>query len=139
MPHRGIEYGSAPDGRRIYVAEGDTPGKLYTLGGSGPYAGQTAHAGSWAALAPVTGKILWQTPDPGGAFDTSFVSAANGVVYAGSLAVAGTSCARSTPGRGHLVELRQRRLGHRRRGDRRRQRLLGSATAAPNAWSRALR
>lgn len=28
--------------------------------------------------------------------------------------------------RGHLVELRQRRLGDRRRGDRRRQRLLGS-------------
>jgi polyvinyl alcohol dehydrogenase (cytochrome) len=87
----GIEYGTATDGQRIYVAEGDTAGKPYTLGGSGPFAGQTAQAGSWAALDPATGKILWQTPDPGGSFDTSFVSAANGVVYAGSLAATGTS------------------------------------------------
>ena len=87
----GIEYGTATDGQRIYVAEGDTAGKPYTLGGSGPFAGQTAQAGSWAALDPATGKILWQTPDPGGSFDTSFVSAANGVVYAGSLAATSTS------------------------------------------------
>jgi polyvinyl alcohol dehydrogenase (cytochrome) len=33
---------------------------------------------------------LWQTPDPQGAFDISFVSAANGVVYGGSLAATGT-------------------------------------------------
>jgi polyvinyl alcohol dehydrogenase (cytochrome) len=31
---------------------------------------------------------LWQTPDPHSAFDTSYVSAANGVVCAGSLAAA---------------------------------------------------
>jgi polyvinyl alcohol dehydrogenase (cytochrome) len=86
----GIEYGTATDGRRIYAAEGDTAKIAYTLGGSGPYAGQTATGGSWAALNPATGKILWQTPDPQGAFDTSYVSAANGVVYAGSLAATGT-------------------------------------------------
>jgi outer membrane protein assembly factor BamB len=63
----------------------------YTLGGSGPYAGQTVTGGSWAALDPATGKILWQTPDPQGAFDISFVSTANGVVYGGSLAATGTN------------------------------------------------
>ena len=87
----GIEYGTATDGRRIYAAEGDTAKIPYTLGGSGPYAGQTVTGGSWAALDPATGKILWQTPDPQGAFDISFVSAANGVVYGGSLATAGTN------------------------------------------------
>ena len=87
----GIEYGTATDGRRIYAAEGDTAKLAYTLGGSGPYAGQTATGGSWAALDPSTGKMLWQTPDPQGASDTSYVSAANGVVYAGSLAAAGTN------------------------------------------------
>ncbi|GIM92996.1 outer membrane protein assembly factor BamB family protein [Paractinoplanes toevensis] len=87
----GIEYGTATDGRRIYVAEGDTARKPYVLGGTGPYAGRTATAGSWAALDPATGRILWQTPDPGGSFDTSFVSSANGVVYAGSLDPTGTN------------------------------------------------
>jgi polyvinyl alcohol dehydrogenase (cytochrome) len=86
----GIEYGTATDGRRVYAAEGDTAKIPYTLGGSGPYAGKTVTGGSWAALDPATGKILWQTPDPQGAFDTSFVSAANGVVYGGSLAATGT-------------------------------------------------
>jgi hypothetical protein len=46
--------------------------------GSGPYAGQVVNGGSWAALDPATGKILWQTPDPHGDCDTSYVSAANG-------------------------------------------------------------
>jgi len=87
----GIEYGTATDGRRIYAAEGDTAKIPYTLGGSGPYAGQTVTGGSWAALDPATGKILWQTPDPQGAFDISFVSTANGVVYGGSLATTGTN------------------------------------------------
>ena len=87
----GIEYGTATDGRRIYVAVGNLGRTPYTLGGSGPYAGQTVTGGSWSALDPATGKILWQTPDPQGAFDTGFVSTANGVVYAGSLAATGTN------------------------------------------------
>ncbi|MER7639367.1 PQQ-binding-like beta-propeller repeat protein [Streptomyces sp. NPDC126522] len=87
----GIVYGTAADGRRVYVAEGDTAKLPYTLGGSGPYAGKTVTGGSWAALDPATGKILWQTPDPVGAVDDSFVSTANGVVYAGSLADTGTN------------------------------------------------
>jgi polyvinyl alcohol dehydrogenase (cytochrome) len=85
----GIEWGSATDGRRIYVAEADSGHVSYTLGGSGPYAGQTATGGSWAALDPATGKILWQTPDPQTAVDIGFVSGANGVVYAGSNAGTG--------------------------------------------------
>jgi polyvinyl alcohol dehydrogenase (cytochrome) len=86
----GLEWGSATDGQRIYVAEADTSDQPYALGGSGPFAGKTVTGGSWAALDPATGKILWQTPDPGGAHDTGFVSTANGVVYAGSLATTGT-------------------------------------------------
>ena len=91
VTNAGIEYGTATDGRRIYAAEADTAGLSYTLGGSGPYAGKTVTGGSWAALDPATGKILWQTPDPQGAVDASFVSTANGVVYAGSMAAAGTN------------------------------------------------
>jgi polyvinyl alcohol dehydrogenase (cytochrome) len=87
----GIEYGTAADGQRIYAADGDTASIPYTPGGSGPYAGQTVTGGSWAALDPATGKILWQTPDPAGALDIGFVSAANGVVYGGSLATTGTN------------------------------------------------
>jgi polyvinyl alcohol dehydrogenase (cytochrome) len=87
----GIEYGTATDGKRIYVAEADTAHKPYTLAGSGPYAGKTITAGSWAALDPATGKILWQTPDPTGAVDTSYVNVANGVVYAGSVDAVGTN------------------------------------------------
>jgi polyvinyl alcohol dehydrogenase (cytochrome) len=85
----GIEWGPATDGRRIYVAEADAFHLAYTLGGSGPNAGRTITSGSWAALDPATGKIIWQTPDPQAAVDLGFVSAANGVVYAGSNAGTG--------------------------------------------------
>jgi polyvinyl alcohol dehydrogenase (cytochrome) len=90
-PSGGILWGSATDGDRIYVAEADSTGQPYTLGGSGPAAGRTITGGSWAALDAATGKILWQAPDPQGAADTGFVSAANGVVYAGSSAATGTN------------------------------------------------
>ncbi len=91
VTNAGIEYGTATDGRRIYAAEADTAGLSYTLGGSGPYAGKTVTGGSWAAMDPATGKILWQTPDPQGAVDAGFVSVANGVVYAGSMVTAGNN------------------------------------------------
>jgi polyvinyl alcohol dehydrogenase (cytochrome) len=91
VTNAGIEYGTATDGRRIYAAEADTAGLPYTLGGSGPSAGKTVTGGSWAAMDPATGKILWQTPDPAGAVDAGFVSTANGVVYGGSMATAGTN------------------------------------------------
>ncbi len=72
----GIEWGSASDGTRIYVAISNLSGV--------PYAAGTA--GSWAALDPATGAILWQRADPNGAVDLAPMTVANGVVYAASMA-----------------------------------------------------
>jgi polyvinyl alcohol dehydrogenase (cytochrome) len=77
----GVEWGSATDGSRIYVAEADSNKTPYTPAGST----QTITWGSWAALDPTSGTILWQTPDPSKGVDIGAVSTANGVVYAGSL------------------------------------------------------
>jgi polyvinyl alcohol dehydrogenase (cytochrome) len=78
----GIEWGTATDGERIYVAITNGQRLSHTLIG-----GQTINWGSWSALDAATGKILWQTADPTpGAFDMGAVSVANGVVYAGSFA-----------------------------------------------------
>jgi polyvinyl alcohol dehydrogenase (cytochrome) len=76
----GIQWGSATDGKRIYVAEADSDNLSYTPAGSTG----TITSGSFAALDPVTGDIVWQTPDPSGGIDVGQVSAADGVVYAGS-------------------------------------------------------
>ena len=78
----GIEWGSATDGRRIYVAIGNLNHTAYTLQPSG----LPTSAGSWSALDPATGKILWQTADPNGAIDLGPMTVANGVVYAPSMA-----------------------------------------------------
>jgi polyvinyl alcohol dehydrogenase (cytochrome) len=77
----GIEWGTATDGRRIYVAIANNGHLPYTLAPSG----QQITWGSWSALDVATGKILWQTADPTvGTIDTGSVSVANGVMYAGS-------------------------------------------------------
>ncbi len=77
----GIEWGTATDGKRIYVAIGNHDFLPYTLVPSG----QKITWGSWSALDVATGKILWQTADPTtGTIDTGSVSVANGVMYAGS-------------------------------------------------------
>src|SRR6267142_2384016 len=77
----GIEWGTATDGKRIYVAIGNHDFLPYTLVPSG----QQITWGSWSALDVATGKILWQTADPtAGAIDTGSVSVANGLMYAGS-------------------------------------------------------
>ena len=55
-----IQWGSASDGTRIYVAVSNPHGVSYSAG----------NAGSWAALDPATGKILWQKADPNGVTDT---------------------------------------------------------------------
>ena len=47
--------------------------------------GLAGSAGSWAALNPNTGSILWQTADPNGAIALGPVAVANGVVYAPSM------------------------------------------------------
>jgi polyvinyl alcohol dehydrogenase (cytochrome) len=77
----GIEWGSATDGQRIYVAISDFYGIPY----------QAGSAGSWAALDPATGTILWQTKDPNGSVDLGPMTVANGVVYAPSMAGGSTS------------------------------------------------
>src|SRR4051812_6141757 len=77
----GIQWGTATDGNRIYVAITNSLHIPYTLANGGP----TINWGSWAALDPRTGRILWQVPDPTpGAGDPGAVSVANGVVYVGS-------------------------------------------------------
>ena len=77
----GIVWGTATDGTRIYVAIANSGHTSYTL-----TSGQTITWGSWSALDPSTGKILWQTADPTqGALDTGSLSVANGALYAGSL------------------------------------------------------
>lgn len=72
----GMEWGSASDGTRIYVSIANFYG-IPTAYGSG---------GSWAALDPATGVILWQKADPSGAIDLGPLTAADGVVYASSMA-----------------------------------------------------
>jgi polyvinyl alcohol dehydrogenase (cytochrome) len=76
----GIEWGTATDGKRIYVAESNFDRLPYELPN-----GQTIRTGSWAALDPATGKLLWQVADPSGSFDIGPLSTANGVVYAPSM------------------------------------------------------
>lgn len=78
----GIEWGSATDGKRIYVANANIYGLPSPEGGN---------AGSWAALDPGTGAILWQLADPNGDIDTGPLTVANGVVYAGSMAGSATA------------------------------------------------
>lgn len=75
----GLEWGSATDGKRVYFAISNNA-RL-------PYAGrpELGTAGSWGAIDPGTGAIVWQTKDPNGNIDPGAVSVANGVVYGGSL------------------------------------------------------
>lgn len=51
--------------------------------------GQVVSGGSWAALDPSTGRILWQTADPQGEPDLAALTVANGVLYGGSMAHTG--------------------------------------------------
>ncbi len=77
----GILWGTATDGRRVYVAIANDESRSYILKPSG----QTITWGAWSALDVRTGKILWQTADPTpGGVDAGSVSVANEVVYAGS-------------------------------------------------------
>ena len=76
----GVEWGTATDGKRIYLAESNFDRLPWQLPN-----GQTIHSGSFGALDPATGKILWQVADPSGSFDIGPLSTANGVVYAPSM------------------------------------------------------
>ena len=73
----GMEWGSASDGTRIYVAIANDYGIPTPLG---------TFAGLWAALDPANnGKVLRQTADPNGSIDIGPLAVANGVVYASSM------------------------------------------------------
>jgi len=71
----GMEWGSASDGKRIYVSIAN----LYGI----PSAG--GNAGSWAALDPATGTVLWRTPDPNGSIALGPLTVAKDVVYVSSM------------------------------------------------------
>lgn len=59
----GMQFGAATDGDRIYIQNTNFDHKAYTLE-AGALAGTTIRSGFWAALDPVNGDILWQTPVP---------------------------------------------------------------------------
>lgn len=83
----GMEWGSATDGQRIYVAVSNYAKRAWKLRGNGADAGKRIYHGFWSALDAATGEILWQTADPNvGAPDMGAVTVANGVVFAGSMA-----------------------------------------------------
>jgi polyvinyl alcohol dehydrogenase (cytochrome) len=73
----GLQWGTATDGQRYYVASSNSDGKEHTLCNGGP----TINYGSWAALDARSGRCLWQIPDPQGGRDPGSVSVANGVMY----------------------------------------------------------
>lgn len=77
----GMEWGSASDGKRIYVS-------IANLFGIPSAAGS---AGSWAALDPATGAILWQVADPNGAITLGPLTVSDGVVFASSMAGSATA------------------------------------------------
>jgi polyvinyl alcohol dehydrogenase (cytochrome) len=81
----GIEWGPATDGKRIYIAEENFFGIPYAIP-----SGQTITSGSWAAIDPATGAIIWQVADPslnafGGGNALGPVSVASGVLYVPSM------------------------------------------------------
>jgi polyvinyl alcohol dehydrogenase (cytochrome) len=93
----GIHWGTAFDGKNIYVGVNDELGVTYGLGGSGPEAGEQVNVGSWAALNPSNGSILWQVANPAmsapngnGTSVNGPVSAVSGVMFGGSMDANGT-------------------------------------------------
>jgi polyvinyl alcohol dehydrogenase (cytochrome) len=80
----GMEWGSASDGKRIYVAIANFYGIPWCPGTG-------CSGGFWAALDPATGAILWTTADPSGAVAIGPMTVANGVVYASSMAGSATA------------------------------------------------
>ena len=89
-PLGGMMWGSATDGKRIYVSIGNAAHRAVTAPAPDGQA-RTFTGGFWAALDPSTGAILWRAPDPQGALDVGALTVADGVVYAGSLAPQGNN------------------------------------------------
>jgi polyvinyl alcohol dehydrogenase (cytochrome) len=57
----GIEWGTATDGKSIYVPLSDSSQHQYRMGRTGV----PANGGSWAAISASDGRIEWQTMTPG--------------------------------------------------------------------------
>lgn len=74
----GIQWGSATDGKQVYVGITNSLNTPYKIKNT------TYTCGSWAALSASDGSIKWQTPDPQGAKCYGMITASNGVVFAGS-------------------------------------------------------
>jgi polyvinyl alcohol dehydrogenase (cytochrome) len=85
----GIQWGTASDNQRVYVAESNAGHQTYTLQPSGV----SWNGGSWAALDAGTGAFIWQVEDPGmsttqpgePAMAMGPVTVANGVLYCASM------------------------------------------------------
>ena len=92
----GMEWGTAFDGDRIYASITNHHHIPYKLTENGAIWNTPVTGGSWAALDPTTGMIIWQTADPQvetltgmgvvGVWDLAPVTVANGIVYASSMA-----------------------------------------------------
>jgi polyvinyl alcohol dehydrogenase (cytochrome) len=81
----GLQWGSASDGQRLYVADANSQRQPWTLVHGGGAIGPTVTSGFWSALDAATGRILWQTANPTGSQTPGAVSGANGVVFGCSL------------------------------------------------------
>ena len=75
-PSGGLQWGSAADGERVYVAVANSAMQPWILKN-----GSVVRAGGWGALDAATGAVLWQTMDPAGSRAEGAVTVANGVVY----------------------------------------------------------
>jgi polyvinyl alcohol dehydrogenase (cytochrome) len=79
-PLGGIQWGTATDGRQVYLVETNFFRQPYELPN-----GQVINYSSIAALDAATGEVTWQIPEPHGGLAQGAVSVANGVLYAGAL------------------------------------------------------
>ena len=102
----GMEWGSANDGKSIFVASANS-GTALAGAGSGAVDwtlkdGTKTKAGGWAALDSDTGGVIWTTADPtyptvnNGSRAEGAVSATNDVVFGCNLAPVGLMVAMST-------------------------------------------
>ncbi|MEV6108108.1 PQQ-binding-like beta-propeller repeat protein [Streptomyces sp. NPDC051940] len=75
----GIQWGTAYDGKRVYLAEANFNRLSYQLAD-----GTTTTRSSFAALDPRTGRALWQVEDQTDGFAWSPLTTAGGVLYTSS-------------------------------------------------------
>ncbi len=92
----GLQWGTAYDGARIYFGNNDTDATPYALAGKGAQAGTMITTGSWGALDPASGGVLWQIANPTLAMPNNLasvngpVTVVGGVMFAGSMDDQGT-------------------------------------------------